>query len=548
MERSAALEQLNARREPWDLVIIGGGATGLGIAVDAATRGYATLLLERGDFAHATSSRSTKLLHGGVRYLRQGNLKLVMGALRERSRVIANAPHLSNDQPFVIPTFRRGESLYYALGLGLYDRLAGRASLGRSRRLSAAQARAELPTLRPERLRGGVLYHDGQFDDARLAVTLARTAWSHGATVLNYCRVEALVHGGSEGRVNGVVARDLESDRQYEIPARAVINATGVFCDSVRRMAEPEAPALVAPSQGSHLVLDRRFLPGRNALMVPRTDDGRVLFAIPWHERVLVGTTDVAVPEPDAEPRPRPREIDFLLQHVGRYLRETPRPQDVLSVFAGLRPLVRAGKGGRTSGLARDHLLRVEEGLVTITGGKWTTYREMAEQTVDAAARSAGLPASPCRTADLRLFGAPQDAVTAALLAYPLRVYGTQAPALQALAAQHAEWAEPLHPRLPYLAGEVVWAARHEMARSVEDVLARRTRALLLDARASIEAAPRVARLLARELRRDAAWQARQVAAYTELALDHLTPEALALDFPQSGDARAHVRHRSGDS
>ncbi len=518
MNRDEALARIAARRTPWDMIVIGGGATGLGIALDAATRGYETLLLERDDFAQATSSRSTKLLHGGVRYLRQGNLKLVMGALRERGRVLANAPHVSGELPFVIPTYQRGESLYYGLGLGLYERLAGRASLGRSRRLDAGETRRALPGLRAEGLRGGVLYHDGQFDDARLAVSLAASAWDHGATPLNHFRVEGLLRNGGAGTpVAGVVARDRETGTEYEIPARVVVNATGVFCDAVRRMADPGAAAWVAPSQGTHIVLDRRFLPGPHALMVPRTDDGRVLFAIPWQGRLLVGTTDVPVDDANAEPRAQPAEIDFLLAHAARYLADAPRRQDVLSVFAGLRPLVGAGGGHATSALARDHLLREEAGLVSITGGKWTTYREMAEQAVDVAARVAQLPRRACRTVDLALHGATTEQVSA-----PLRPYGSDAAAVQALAQARPEWAAPLHPRLPYVGAEVVWAARHEMARSVEDVLARRTRALLLDARASIEAAPRVAALLADALGRDAAWQARETAAFTAFALGHL--------------------------
>lgn len=520
MNRDEALARLADRRTPWDMVVIGGGATGLGIALDAATRGYDTLLLERDDFAQATSSRSTKLLHGGVRYLRQGNLKLVMGALRERGRVLANAPHLASEQPFIIPTYKRGESLYYGFGLGVYERLAGRASLGRSRRLDAAATCRELPGLRSEKLRGGVLYHDGQFDDARLAVSLAASAWDHGASLINYCSVAGLLRAGGAGTpVTGVVARDRETGAEHEIPARVVVNATGVFCDSIRRMAEPDAAAWVAPSQGAHIVLDRRFLPGRTALMVPKTDDGRVLFAIPWQDRLLVGTTDVPVEDAEAEPRALPEEIDFLLEHAGRYLREAPRLQDVLSVFAGLRPLVRAGSGHSTSALARDHLLREESGLVSITGGKWTTYREMAEQAVDLAARVAQLPGRPCRTVDLPLHGATTELVPS------LRAYGSDAAALQALAQARPEWAARLHPRLPYIGAEVVWAARQDMARSVQDVLARRTRALLLDARASIEIAPRVAALLADALDRDAAWQAREVAAYTTFALGHLPRE-----------------------
>jgi len=522
VNRDAAIARIGERRTPWDMIVIGGGATGLGIALDAATRGYDTLLLERGDFAQATSSRSTKLLHGGVRYLRQGNLKLVRGALRERTRVLANAPHLASVQSFILPTYRRGESLYYGFGLALYERLAGRASLGSSRRLDVAETRRELPTLRADGLRGGVRYYDGQFDDARLALCLAQSAWDHGATLANYCAVVGLLRAGTPGTpVRGVMARDGETGAEHEIPARVVINASGVFCDAVRRLADPGVAAWVAPSQGAHLVLERRFLPGRHALMVPKTDDGRVLFIIPWQGRLLVGTTDVAVENAAAEPRAQPAEIEFLLEHAGRFLQDAPRREDVLSVFAGLRPLVRTGGGRGTAALARDHLLREESGLVSITGGKWTTYREMAEQTVDLAARVAQLPGRPCRTADLPLHGATSDPVPAAL-----RAYGSDAAAVQSLAQTRPAWAAPLHPRLPYVGAEGEWAARHDMARSVQDVLARRTRALLLDARASIEAAPKVAALLAAALGRDAAWQAREVEAFTGFARSYLACES----------------------
>ncbi|MBD3813650.1 MAG: FAD-dependent oxidoreductase, partial [Betaproteobacteria bacterium] len=341
-------------------------------------------------------------------------------------------------------------------------------------------------------------------------------------TLINYCQVTGLLRAGGAGTpVSGVVARDRETGAEHEIPARVVVNATGVCCDSIRRMAEPGAAAWVAPSQGAHIVLDGRFLPGRNALMVPKTDDGRVLFIIPWQNRLLVGTTDVPVEDAAVEPRAQPAEIDFLLEHAGRYLQDAPRREDVLSVFAGLRPLVRAGSGRSTSALARDHLLREESGLVSITGGKWTTYREMAEQATDAAAHVAQLPGRPCRTANLALHGATADSAPA-----PLRAYGSDAGAVQALAQARAEWAAPLHPRLPYIGAEVEWAARHDMARSVQDVLARRTRALLLDARASIEAAPCVAALLAGALGRDAAWQAREVAAFTGFAQAYLACES----------------------
>jgi glycerol-3-phosphate dehydrogenase len=498
--------------EPWDVLVIGGGATGLGTAVDAAARGYRTLLLEAADFAKGTSSRSTKLVHGGVRYLQQGNVGLVFEALRERGRLVRNAPHLVRNLSFVVPAYDWWEGPFYGAGLKLYDLLAGRLGLGASHRLDREETLARIPTLEPEGLRGGIVYQDGQFDDARLAVTLARTLADHlGGTALNYMPVTGLLK--EDGRVCGVLARDAESGEEHAVRARAVVNATGVFADGVRRLDEPEAAPLLAPSQGVHLVLDRSFQPGESAILVPHTDDGRVLFAVPWHGRVVVGTTDTAVPEASLEPRPLAEEIAFLLTHAARYLTRDPAPADVLSCFAGLRPLVRAA-AEPTAKLARDHTVAVSaSGLVTITGGKWTTYRQMGEDAVDRAAAVAGLPEQPSRTAELDLHG-----WTHAEPPLEGTAYGADAPALDWLAGERPGWGEPLHPRLPYRVCEAVWAVRSEMARTVEDVLARRTRALLLDARASAEAAPAVARLLAAELGRGEAWERAQVADFTALA------------------------------
>lgn len=513
MNRDDLLQRLDDRTTPWDVLIIGGGATGLGTAIEAAARGYRTVLLEQHDFAKGTSSRSTKLVHGGVRYLKQGNVSLVLEALRERGRLLKNAPHLVHDLRFVVPNYDWWEGPFYGVGLKMYDLLAGRAGFGPSEHLSREETLAYLPTLEPEGLRGGTLYYDGQFDDARLAVTMARTAVDLGATVLNYVQVTALTKTGDV--VSGVVARDLETGRDYELDARVVVNATGIFSDEIRRMDDPETPRMVRPSQGVHLVLDASFLPGDTAIMVPRTDDGRVLFAIPWHDRVVIGTTDTPVEHPTLEPCPFPEEVDFLLTHAARYLTKDPTPGDVLSTFAGLRPLVSADPTGDTASISRDHTLHIDRsGLVTITGGKWTTYRKMAEDTIDQAAIIAQLDERPSATRDLPLHGWHNDPDALGDLA----AYGADAAALAALFDDQPAWNEPLHPNLPYRKGEVIWAARHEMARTLEDVLARRTRALLLDARASVEIAPAVAALLAEERGRDAAWEKEQVAAYRDLA------------------------------
>lgn len=515
MTRASHLDRAVGRAGPWDVVVVGGGATGAGVAVDAATRGYAVLLAERGDFGAGTSSRSTKLVHGGVRYLRQGNVRLVLDALRERGRLRRNAPSLVRALPFVLPCYSRWDVAKYGAGLTAYDLLAGRSRFGRSAVVSAAAVRAKLPTVRADGLRGGVVYYDGQFDDARLLVHLVRTAADAGAVVLNYAPVVGLTRG-SGGSVDGVVARDAESGAEWAARARVVVNAAGPFCDAVRRMAHPDAAPLVAASQGSHVILDRAFLPTDHALLVPETPDGRVLFAIPWHGHTLVGTTDVPVPDAPAHPRATLAEIDYILETAGRYLARPPQRSDVLSTFAGIRPLVKGGVV-TTATLSRDHTIRVDApGLLTITGGKWTTYRAMAEDCVDRAAELAGLPRRPCRTVDMRVHGYHPGPESLGELA----VYGSDAGAIRSLMAADAGLVERLHPALPYTAAEVVWAAREEMARTVEDVLARRTRALHLNAAAALAMAPRVAELLARELGRGPDWVEAQVRSFTELVRD----------------------------
>jgi glycerol-3-phosphate dehydrogenase len=518
MDRARNLGRLS---DPFDIAIVGGGATGLGAAVEAAARGYRAVLLEARDYAQGTSSRSTKLVHGGVRYLAQGNVGLVREALLERGRLRRNAPHLVGDLEFVVPAYAWWSGPYYGVGLKLYDVLAGRHRLGKSQLLSRAQVLERIPTLEPDQLKGGVRYFDGQFDDARLAVTLALTADDLGAVLLNHASVVGLLKSG--GKVRGVRVRDEESGGEHEVQAKVVINATGVFADEVRRMDEPGAESLLEPSQGVHLVLPDTFLPGTHALMIPKTDDGRVLFVVPWHKRALVGTTDTPVPEVSVEPRPLEEEIAFLLEHAARYLSRDPRREDVLSVYTGLRPLVRSEGATRTASLSRDHsIFESESGLVTIVGGKWTTYRRMGQDVVDHAARVAGFPERPSVTAELKLHGAPMeeraDHSREGSPGEMLAAYGTDADLVRDLAEQDPDLAVPIHPRLPYLLCEVVWAVRHEMARTVEDVLSRRTRALILDARAAMECAPAVARRVARELGRDEAWVQGEVSAFERQA------------------------------
>jgi len=440
----------------------------------------------------------------------------VLEALRERGLLCQNAPHLAHSQPFIIPNYHWWEGPFYGIGMKVYDGLAGRLGLAPSRFLSREEVIEQLPNIETEHLTGGVIYHDGQFDDARLAINLAQTAAEHGAVVLNYVRCEGFIK--ESGHIAGLLAKDLESGDEIEVRARCVINATGVFADALRQKDDAEAPSMLSPSQGVHIVLPREFLPGDAAIMIPKTDDGRVLFAVPWHGRLVVGTTDTPVAEASLEPRALPEEIEFIFAEMARYLARDPGRADVLSVYAGLRPLVKQAATS-TAALSRDHLITVSDsGLITITGGKWTTYRRMAEDVIDHAELIGALDHLRCNTHALAIHGSTADHSGPE----HLRVYGSDADAIRYLISTDASLGEKIHPKLEFQKAEVVWHARHEMARTVEDVLARRTRALLLDARSSIEAAESVASLLARELEKDAAWKAAQVSDYAELAAGYV--------------------------
>lgn len=517
LNRNEMLQRIRTAPDSWDIIVIGGGATGVGIAIDAASRGYKTLLLERYDFGKGTSSRSTKLAHGGVRYLQQGNISLVLEALRERGLLRQNAPHLVHDLAFIVPRYDWWEGGFYGFGLKVYDIMAGRQGFGRSRLLSLEETVQHIPTIEAEGLRGGVLYYDGQFDDARLIVNMVQTAAEQGAVLANYVEVTGLTK--SDDVVCGVTATDAETGEQFVLSGKVVINATGPFADAVRRMDDADAKGMIDPSQGVHIVLDRSFLPGDSAIMVPHTDDGRVLFAIPWHDCAVVGTTDTPIKEVTVEPRPFKEEVDFILSHAARYMTKDPTEADVLSVFVGIRPLVGSSDDQNTAALSRDHTVHISNtGLITVAGGKWTTYRRMAEDTVNQAALLGQLELRPCITTELQIHGFHKNSEVFG----DLSIYGSDAPALQTLLHEKPEYAERLHPDLPYIAAEVVWAVRNEMARTVEDFLSRRTRALLLGARTSIEMAPKVAEIMARELDCDSDWAAQQVAAYTDLAQGYI--------------------------
>lgn len=509
MKRDKMLKRLKKRKEPWDIVVIGGGATGLGIAVDAASRGYSTLLLEQHDFAKGTSSRSTKLVHGGVRYLQQGDISLVLEALKERGLMIKNAPHLVKNQAFVIPNYEWWDGPFYQVGLKVYDLMSGKLGIGSSKKLSKEETVEYIPTIGQTGLKGGVVYYDGQFDDARMALSLAKTAKQYNGVVLNYCRVEGLIKNEEE-IISGVKMIDLESEEQYSIPAKTVINATGVFADAVKQMDEPDVKPMIQPSQGIHLVVNKEFLPDKYAIMVPQTKDGRVMFAVPWHDKVVLGTTDTLKEQPELEPTPQEKEIDFILETAGQYLTKQPTREDVLAVFSGLRPLAKPdGEGKSTKEISRHHKVMISQsGLITIIGGKWTTYRKMAEDTVDNAILIGALPERKCITQNLPIYGFDKNLD---ITTDPLAVYGTEKYQLLELEEEQSDLAKVISETLPLRKSQVVWAVRHEMARTVEDMLARRVRALFLDAKEAFKIAPEVAKIMALEMGKDESWVTQQL-------------------------------------
>ncbi len=499
----------------WDIVVIGGGASGLGTALDAASRGFKTLLLEQHDFAKGTSSRSTKLVHGGVRYLQQGDISLVLEALRERGLMLQNAPHLVRNLSFIIPNYEWWGGPFYTIGLKMYDMMAGKLGLGPSKSLSLQETIDAIPTLVQKGLKGGVVYQDGQFDDARMAVALAQTCADYGGTVLNYMQVTGL-RKDDENLVCGLSAMDMETGDVYHINSKTVINATGVWADNIMQMDDPEARDMIRPSQGVHLVLDQSFLQSSNAIMIPHTSDGRVLFAVPWHNRVIVGTTDTLINEALLEPRALEEEIEFILSTAGQYLNKVPTRKDVKSIFAGLRPLAAPQDNEKsTKEISRHHKVLISlSGLITLTGGKWTTYRKMGEDAVDKAILLAGLPERKSITESLMIHSYSKDVS----LNDPNSVYGSDLGAVQSIASLDKKYEGMLSDELVISRSQLVWAVREEMARTVEDFLARRTRALFLDARESIRIAREVAEMMAHELGKDETWVNDQVQDFTELA------------------------------
>ena len=510
MKRSVHLKKVNSKKKPWDVLIIGGGASGLGAAVDAASRGYRTLLLEKNDFAKGTSSRSTKLVHGGVRYLQNGDISLVIEALKERGIMRKNAPHLVQDLSFVIPSYDWWNSPFYGIGLKIYDMMAGNLGLGPSTLLDREETIELIPNVKKKGLRGGVIYHDGQFDDARMAVSLAQTAENHGASLLNYFGVKGLLKDGD--MVTGVRAQDELSGEEFEISAKVVINATGVFSDEILQMDQPGSRKLIVPSQGVHIVLDQTFLNGPHAIMVPHTTDGRVLFAVPWNDYVVVGTTDTLIEAPNEEPTALEEEIEFILENAGAYMTKQPTRADVKSVFSGLRPLAAPeDNGSATKEISRHHKVTVStSGLVSILGGKWTTYRKMSEDLINTAQSVGGLPERACITHSLPIHGYDYNSDWS----NPMHVYGTD---IDKISALDEEGNTSLSVAVHLTKNQIIWAVREEMAMTVEDVLARRTRTLFLNAAEAKNLAAQVAQIMAEEMGEDQNWIENQIENFTTL-------------------------------
>ena len=517
-KRSKLIERIKDTSE-WDVIVIGGGASGLGVALDALSRGFKTILLEQVDFAKGTSSKATKLVHGGVRYLAQGDISLVREALHERGLLQQNAPHLVKNQSFVIPNYSWFDGPFYTIGMKIYDFLAGKLSLGKSIHINKEETQRRISTVRTKGLYGGVVYQDGQFDDSRLAVNVAQTCIQMGGVALNYMRVTNLTKNGA-GKVNGIIAQDTDTGEVFTIQGKAIINATGIFVDDILKMDKPEAKQMVRPSQGVHLVFDKSFLPGDDAIMIPKTDDGRVLFLVPWHNRVIAGTTDTPIDEHSLEPIALEKEIEFILKTAGRYLTKQPTRQDALAVFAGLRPLAApTGNSNKTKEISRSHKVIVSDSnLLTLTGGKWTTFRRMGQDTVDKAIKIGCLPKKESTSATQKIY----SAIPTTDRSNHMYIYGSDQEAIHALAQENPVWDEKLVEHLEFKKAEVLWAVRNELAQTVEDVLSRRVRILFLDAKAAITAAPEVARILAQELGKDENWQKKQIENFEKVAKNYI--------------------------
>ena len=514
MNRSDSLGKLN-KVSQWDIIIIGGGASGLGIAVDASKRGYKTLLLEKYDFGKGTSSRSTKLIHGGVRYLQNGDITLVIESLKERGILKRNAPHLVRDLSFVIPSYDWWSSPFYGIGMKIYDMMAGNLGLGRSIMISTKETLKLIPNVSKKGLRGGVIYHDGQFDDSRMAITLALTANSKKTALLNYCSVEKLLKDKDE--VIGVEFRDTINSKKYKVKSKVVINATGVFAEEIIRMDQPDIDKMIQPSQGVHIVLEKKFLKSKHAILIPQTSDGRVLFAVPWKDYVVVGTTDTQVKTASIEPKPLKDEIDFILKNASKYMTIKPNRSDIKSVFAGLRPLAATSNKKSTKEVSRSHKINIApSGLISVLGGKWTTYRKIAEDAINAAISINRLKKKKCKTEKLKLVGYKKTVDWND----PMHVYGSQKKKVQSLGGVDDN--KSLSKKFHLTNNIIEWSILHEMALTLEDVLARRTRCTFLNAKESKRIAPEVARKMAKVLEKDQNWIDEELKNFNKLIKNYI--------------------------
>ena len=515
MLRSNNIKKIKNQKKPWDILIIGGGASGLGAAVDAASRGFKTLLLEKEDFAKGTSSRSTKLIHGGVRYLQNGDVSMVIESLKERGIMRRNAPHLVKDLSFVIPSYDWWSSPFYGIGLKIYDMMAGKLGLGPSTLLNREETINLIPNVKKTGLRGGVIYHDGQFDDSRMAISLALTAEQQGAIVCNYIKVESLIK--NDNLISGVIAKDLLSNEEVKINCKVLINATGVFSDNILKMDNPDNPKLIKPSQGVHLVLDKKFLNGPHAIMVPHTSDGRVLFAVPWNNFVVVGTTDTLIDEISIEPKALDKEISFILENAGKYMTKTPKKSDIKSVFTGLRPLAAdEGNSNETSEISRSHkIILSESGMISILGGKWTTYRKMSEDVINSALSVGGFPERACITQNLPIKGYDYNSDWE----NPMHVYGTEIDKIKSI--DESNFNKSISKEFFITKNMIIWSIRNEMAFKLEDVLARRTRCLFLDVEETLKIAPKVLSIMAKEMNKNKEWINTELKNFIKLALKY---------------------------
>ena len=514
MNRADSIIKLNKILQ-WDVVIIGGGASGLGIALDASKRGYKTLLLEKYDFGKGTSSRSTKLIHGGVRYLQNGDITLVIESLKERGILKRNAPHLVQDLSFVIPTYDWWASPFYGIGMKIYDMMAGKLGLGKSEIISKQETEKLIPNVNKKGLRGGVIYHDGQFDDSRMAITLALSADSKKTALLNYCNVEGLIK--KDGEIKGLNFTDSINSKKYQIKSKVVINATGVFAEEIIRMDQPKIEKMIQPSQGVHIVLERRFLKSKHAILIPQTSDGRVLFAVPWKNYVVVGTTDTQVKKASEEPKALKEEVDFILKNAGKYMSVKPKKDDIKSVFAGLRPLAATSNKQSTKEVSRSHKIDISpSGLISVLGGKWTTYRKIAEDAINTAISINKLKKKKCKTERTKLFGFKRNVSWSD----PMHIYGSLKKKVESLGGINDN--KSLSNKF-YISNNIIeWSIIHEMALTVEDILARRTRCVFLDSKESKRIAPIVAQKMADILGEDDKWIDAELKKFNKLIKNYI--------------------------